>query len=124
MQQTLLGCREMRLFQAVVLSFLGLHFYDFWIPEMNYKYVEVLPENPTRYFEETVHKFENPLRVGLYVLSFGFLALHLLYGFSSSFQSLGANNNTRAIKGFVKAAFAIASLRLCFHRFVSHYHRI
>ena len=92
--------RNMIISGAVVLSFLGLHFYDFWIPEMNYKYVEVLPENPTRYFEEMVHKFESPVRVGLYVVSFGFLALHLLHGFSSSFQSLGANNKyTRAIKG-------------------------
>ena len=54
-----------------------------------------------------VHKFESPVRVGLYVVSFGFLALHLLHGFSSSFQSLGANNKyTRAIKGFT-TAFAI-----------------
>ena len=99
--------RNMIISGAVVLSFLGLHFYDFWIPEMNYKYVEVLPENPTRYFEEMVHKFESPVRVGLYVGSFGFLALHLLHGFSSSFQSLGANNKyTRAIKGFT-SAFAI-----------------
>ena len=102
--------RNMIISGAVVLSFLGLHFYDFWIPEMNYKYVEVLPENPSRYFEETVHKFENPVRVGLYVLSFGFLALHLLHGFSSSFQSLGANNKyTRAIKGFT-TAFAVGIL--------------
>ena len=92
---------------AVVLSFLGLHFYDFWFPEMNYKYIEVLPENPTRYFEEMVHKFESPVRVGLYLISFGFLALHLMHGFSSSFQSLGANNKyTRAIKGLT-TAFAI-----------------
>lgn len=92
--------RNMIISGGVVLSFLVLHFYDFWIPEMNYKYVEVLPQNPDRYFEEMVHKFENPVRVGLYVLSFGFLALHLLHGFSSSFQSLGANNKyTRAIKG-------------------------
>ena len=35
--------RNMIISGAVVLSFLGLHFYDFWIPEMNYKYVEVLP---------------------------------------------------------------------------------
>ena len=27
----------------VILSFLVLHFIDFWIPEMNYKYVEFLP---------------------------------------------------------------------------------
>jgi succinate dehydrogenase / fumarate reductase cytochrome b subunit len=64
--------RNMIISGVVVLSFLALHFYDFWIPEMNYKYVEVLPENPNRYFEEMVHKFENPVRVGLYVLSFGF----------------------------------------------------
>ena len=99
--------RNMILSGLVVLSFLGLHFYDFWLPEMNYKYIEVLPLDAGRYFEETVHKFESPVRVGLYVLSFGFLALHLLHGFSSSFQSLGANNKyTRAIKGFT-TAFAV-----------------
>lgn len=99
--------RNMILSGLVVLSFLGLHFYDFWLPEMNYKYIEVLPLDTDRYFEETVHKFESPVRVGLYVLSFGFLALHLLHGFSSSFQSLGANNKyTRAIKGFT-TAFAV-----------------
>lgn len=99
--------RNMILSGLVVLSFLGLHFYDFWIPEMNYKYIEVLPLNPDRYFEETVHKFESPIRVGLYTVSFVFLALHLLHGFSSSFQSLGANNKyTRAIKGLT-TAFAL-----------------
>lgn len=85
----------------VILSFLGLHFYDFWVPEMNYKYIEVLPLNPDRYFEELVHKFESPLRVGIYVLSFVFLALHLLHGFASSFQSVGVNNKySKTIKYF------------------------
>lgn len=103
------GSRNMLLSGAVVLSFLGLHFYDFWIPEMNYKYIEALPLNPDRYYEETVHKFENPIRVGLYVLSFAFLALHLSHGFQSSFQSIGFNNKySKAIKGFTKAfAFGI-----------------
>ena len=31
--------RNMILSGVVVLSFLGLHFYDFWVPEMNYKYI-------------------------------------------------------------------------------------
>ena len=35
--------RNMIISGAVVLSFLILHFYDFWIPEMNHKYVEFLP---------------------------------------------------------------------------------
>jgi succinate dehydrogenase / fumarate reductase cytochrome b subunit len=88
----------------VILSFLGLHFYDFWVPEINYKYIEVLPLNPDRYFEELVHKFESPVRVGIYVLSFVFLALHLLHGFASSFQSVGVNNKySKTIKYFTVA---------------------
>ncbi|TPN83919.1 succinate dehydrogenase cytochrome b subunit [Aquimarina algicola] len=88
----------------VVLAFLGLHFYDFWVPEMVYKYVEFAPEDPTRYYTELLHRFESPVRTGLYALSFVFLALHLWHGFASSFQSVGFNNkySTGATK-FAKA---------------------
>ena len=90
-----------------ILSFLVLHFIDFWFPEMNYKYIESLPSDPNRYFEEMVHKFVNPIRVVAYVVSFGFLMLHLLHGFSSSFQSVGLNNKyTRGFKTFT-IAFSI-----------------
>ena len=58
----------------VILLFLGLHFYDFWIPEINYKYVEVLPLDQERYYEELVHKFESPIRTTIYSVSFIFLA--------------------------------------------------
>lgn len=92
---------------AVILSFLVLHFIDFWFPEMNYKYIESLPSDPNRYFEEMVHKFVYPIRVVAYVVSFGFLMLHLLHGFSSSFQSVGLNNKyTRGFKTFT-IAFSI-----------------
>ncbi len=95
--------RNMLISGATVLAFLALHFYDFWVPEMNYKYIEVLPEDPTRYYEELVHKFEDLTRVVLYVISFFFLALHLLHGFSSAFQSMGFNNKyTPAVKSFGK----------------------
>ena len=77
----------------VILSFLVLHFIDFWIPEMNYKYVEFLPDDPDRYYEELVHKFENPFRVSLYCASFVLLALHLLHGFSSALKSMGTNKS-------------------------------
>ncbi|MDA8698592.1 succinate dehydrogenase cytochrome b subunit [Flavobacteriaceae bacterium] len=96
--------RNMILSGITILSFLVLHFIDFWFPEMNYKYVQILPEDPNRYFEEMVHKFENVIRVITYVISFFFLMLHLLHGFSSSFQSVGLNNKyTRGIKGFTLA---------------------
>ncbi len=95
--------RNMIITGLVVLAFLGLHMYDFWIHEMAYKYIEVKPEDPTRYYAETVEKFEPVLRTVLYVISFGLLALHLLHGFASSFQSMGLNNKyTPAIKTFTK----------------------
>lgn len=96
--------RNMIISGIVVLSFLGLHFYDFWVPEMNYKYFEFLPLDPDRYYGELVHKFHSPVRVAIYALSFVFLSLHLFHGFSSSFQSVGLNNKyTRGIKIFTVA---------------------
>jgi hypothetical protein len=49
---------------------LGLHFYDFWVPEMVYKYVEVNPLDSTRYFHELAEKFESPVRTAIYCVSF------------------------------------------------------
>lgn len=87
----------------VVLAFLGLHFYDFWFPEIAYKYIEANPSDATRYYGELVEKFHSPVRTGLYVLSFVFLALHLYHGFASSFQSVGFNNKyARGLKKFAK----------------------
>lgn len=95
--------RNMIISGLVILAFLGLHFYDFWIPEMIHKYVEFAPEDPTRYYAETVHKFESPVRVGLYVVSFALLALHLWHGFASTFQSVGFNNSySKALSKFAK----------------------
>ena len=89
--------RNMIISGLVILSFLVLHFYDFWVPEMDYKYIKSLPEDPNRYYEELIEKFENPVRVGLYCLAFIFLALHLVHGLSSSTQSLGTNNKLSLI---------------------------
>jgi len=100
--------RNMLISGLVVLAFLGLHFYDFWLPEMAYKYVEANPEDATRYHHETVHKFEPFWRTVIYVISFVLLALHLLHGFASSFQTMGVNNKySTAIKTFTKV-YAIA----------------
>ena len=97
---------------AAILAFIVLHFIDFWFPEINTKFIQgdmsglIDPynsESGLRYFEELQHKFVNPLRVGAYVIAFVFLALHLLHGFSSAFQSVGANNKyTRGLKTFSK----------------------
>ena len=92
-----------------ILFFLVIHFIDFWIPELNIKYVigdsSGLLEDGSgyRYFEELQHKFVPLWRVVLYCGGFVFLALHLLHGFNSAFQSVGANNKyTKSLKGLVK----------------------
>ena len=106
---------------AVILSFLVLHFIDFWFPEMNYKYIESLPSDPNRYFEEMVHKFVSPVRVVLYAVSFVFLMLHLLHGFSSSFQSVGLNNKyTKALKSFTIAFSVVIPAGFIFIAFFHH----
>jgi len=107
--------RNMIISGIVILSFLVLHFYDFWVPEMDYKYIQSLPEDPNRYYEELIHKFENPVRVGLYCLSFIFLALHLVHGLSSSTQSLGTNNKYATTIEKISYAFGIGiPLGFCF----------
>ena len=104
--------RNMLLTGLVVLAFLLVHMYDFWVHEMTVKYVQgdmsglIDPNNAEsgfRYYEELREKFVSPIRVGIYVVAFILLALHLLHGFNSAFQSIGANNKyVKGLKGFSK----------------------
>lgn len=116
---------------AAILAFVLLHFVDFWFPELNTKFIKgdmsglinpQVADSGLRYFEELQHKFVNPIRVLAYIVAFVFLALHLLHGFTSAFQSVGANNKyTKGLKTFCKvyaigipAGFIIIAL---FHYF-------
>ena len=90
-----------------ILSFMALHFVDFWFPEINIKYIQGdmsgMHNGEFRYFHELAEKFHNPARVVAYCLGFVFLSLHLLHGFNSAFQSVGANNKyTKGLKKFSK----------------------
>jgi len=114
--------RNMIISGLVILAFLGLHFYDFWIPEIIHKYVESHPEDPTRYYGETVEKFENLVRVILYVISFVLLAIHLWHGFASAFQSVGFNNKySKGLKVFTKWFAIVIPLGFIF---IAIYHHI
>lgn len=110
-----------------ILCFMGLHFYDFWFPEINTKYIVgdmsgLLPDGGFRYFEELQHKFVPIWRVVLYCLGFVFLALHLLHGFSSAFQSVGVNNKyTKGLKGFGKAYAILIPLGFVFIALFHHF---
>jgi succinate dehydrogenase / fumarate reductase cytochrome b subunit len=98
--------RNMIISGIVVLAFLGLHFYDFWVHEMTYKYIEHAPVEADRYYTELVAKFQNPIRVGIYSVCFVLLSVHLWHGFASSFQSVGFNN--RYSKSVQKLGYAFA----------------
>ena len=94
----------------VILAFIVLHFIDFWIPEINTKYIQgdmsgvLAGEDGFRYFEELQHKFVEPWRVGAYIVAFVLLALHLLHGFTSAFQSIGATvGRQKTMKNIGKA---------------------
>lgn len=117
--------RNMLITGAVVLAFLGLHFYDFWVPEIVYKYIETNPSVEDRYFEELVHKFESPIRVSIYVASFILLILHLWHGFASAFQSVGFNNKyMKGIKTFTKFYAVLIPLGFIFIALYHHFNQI
>ena len=108
-----------------ILSFMLLHFVDFWFPELNYKYFAANAEDPTRYFHELQDKFTYAPRVIAYVIAFVFLSLHLLHGFTSALQSLGSTLGRKKI--LIKISY-IYSLALplgfiyiaLFHYFTQH----
>ena len=111
-----------------ILAFMVLHFIDFWIPELNTKFIQgdmsglLADGEGYRYFEELQHKFVSPLRVGAYVIAFVFLALHLLHGFNSAFQSMGANNKyTEGLKTFGKAYAILIPLGFVFIALFHHF---
>lgn len=100
--------RNMLLSGAVILAFLGLHFYDFWVPEIIYKYVDVSESLESRYYPELVHKFASPVRTIIYCVSFVLLSMHLWHGFSSTFQSIGwSNKYSSGLRKFT-LAYAVA----------------
>ena len=93
--------RNMIISGITIMLFMALHLYDFWVHEMTVKYAQgdmsglidpTNSESGMRYWIELHEKFHDPLRVGVYVLSFVFLALHLMHGFQSAFQSVGFNH--------------------------------
>lgn len=97
----------------VILAFIVLHFIDFWIPELNTKYIQgdmsgmLAGEDGYRYFEELQHKFVEPWRVGAYIVAFVLLALHLLHGFTSAFQSIGATMGRQKTMKNIGKAYSI-----------------
>ncbi len=97
----------------VVLAFFILHFIDFWIPELNVKYIQgdmsglFEGTQDFRYFEELQHKFHSHIRTIAYVVSFILLGLHLAHGFTSAFQSMGGTASRKTVLKNIGKAYSI-----------------
>lgn len=109
-----------------ILIFLVIHMIDFWVPEISIKFIEgdmsgLDASGNYRYYDHVVHAFEPLWRTALYIVGFVFLALHLLHGFQSSFQSVGFNNKfSKALKGFTTAYAIIIPLGFIFIALFHH----
>ncbi|TNJ44168.1 succinate dehydrogenase cytochrome b subunit [Tamlana fucoidanivorans] len=103
--------RNMILSGVVILAFIMLHFIDFWIPEINTKYIlgdmSGMHDGGLRYYHELVEKFHNPIRVVAYVIAFVLLGLHLAHGFTSAFQSMGISAGRKQTMQKIGKAYAI-----------------
>ncbi|MGA1227552.1 MAG: succinate dehydrogenase cytochrome b subunit [Tamlana sp.] len=111
-----------------ILAFVILHFIDFWFPEINTKFIKgdwsgtMEGVEGFRYYEELTHKFVSPIKVGAYVLAFVFLALHLLHGFTSAFQSMGSTaGRKKTLLNIGKAYSIIIPLGFVFIALYHHF---
>ncbi|WP_218597922.1 succinate dehydrogenase cytochrome b subunit [Polaribacter sp. NJDZ03] len=98
---------------AAILAFIILHFIDFWIPEINTKFIQgdwsgtLQGIEGYRYHEELLHKFVPFWRVAAYVVAFVFLGLHLAHGFTSAFQSMGSTSGRKKTLQTIGKAYSI-----------------
>jgi len=113
--------RNMVITGIMIMLFLIAHLLDFWAKEMDYKYISVIAEDPNRYWAELHHEMGELKHMAIYVLSFIFLAMHLMHGFQSAFQSVGFNHNkyTPIVK---KLGYAYAILVPAGFVFVALFH--
>ena len=112
-----------------ILIFLIIHMIDFWVHEMNVKYVAgdlsglvdaSNLESGFRFHEELVEKFVPLWRVALYCVGFVFLSLHLMHGFTSAFQSVGASVLRKKLGALGKAYALLIPLGFIFVALFHH----
>ncbi len=104
-----------------ILAFLIAHLIGFFLPEIEYKYVCKIPEDPNRYHAHLVEAFQKLPMVIAYCIAFIFLGLHLAHGFQSAFQSVGANHS-RYTPIFKKVGYAFSILIPLGFMFIALYH--
>lgn len=105
---------------ASVLTFLALHFTNFYFIKLG-----LVRGDPENFYSVAHNLFKIPAYNYIYLVCFGLLGLHLYHAFSSAFQTLGLNHRiwTPVIRVFgliyavlIPAGFAFISLTLWLFR--------
>jgi succinate dehydrogenase / fumarate reductase, cytochrome b subunit len=105
---------------ASVLTFLVLHFFNFYFIKLG-----LVPGNPEDFYSVAHNLFKIPAYNYIYLVCFTLLGFHLYHAFSSAFQTLGLNHKlwTPIIKVvaliyavILPAGFAFISISLRFFR--------
>lgn len=105
---------------ATVLTFLVLHFFNFYFIKLG-----LVPGDPEDFYSVARNLFKIPAYNYIYLISFAILGLHLYHALYSAFQTLGVNNSlwTPIIRGFalvyaivIPAGFAYISITLWLFR--------
>jgi succinate dehydrogenase / fumarate reductase cytochrome b subunit len=93
--------RNMGLLGTVIFIFLLVHLYNFYF-KLKFGELGLDAAGNKNLYAITVEAFSHWWYVALYVISMIALALHLIHGFQSAFQTLGLNHKkyTPAIKAF------------------------
>ncbi|WP_316805999.1 succinate dehydrogenase cytochrome b subunit [Pedobacter agri] len=85
--------RSMGLLGTLLLIFLVVHLKDFWVVSRFTGIPTVDANGHEDLFQVMKVKFQDPVRVGVYVLAMFSLCYHLLHGFASAFQTMGWNHS-------------------------------
>ncbi len=105
---------------AAVLTFLVLHFFNFYFMRLG-----LVQGNPDDFYSVAHNLFKIPAYNIIYLVCFTLLGLHLFHAFSSAFQTLGLNHRiwTPVVKVvawiyalLIPAGFAFISLTLWLFR--------
>jgi succinate dehydrogenase / fumarate reductase cytochrome b subunit len=72
---------------ASVLTFLVLHFFNFYFIKLGF-----VPGNPEDFYSAAHFLFKIPAYNYIYLACFALLGLHLFHAFTSAFQTLGLNH--------------------------------
>lgn len=85
--------RSMGLLGTLLLIFLVVHLKDFWVVSRFTGIPSVDANGHEDLYAVMKDKFQDPVRVAVYLLAMVSLCYHLLHGFASAFQTMGWNHS-------------------------------